>query len=310
MIVLCYLDNAIIITKKLRKETIVTKTIMFFCVLLLMGCVEQPSIEEKKVKRIALVIGNQNYQDNVLKNPINDATSIAEVLKKIGFKVTLKLDTTLAELNKSLRALKNEVEPNNTMVFIYFAGHGNTVDENASEEYLLMTDQARKTLVSIYKFYDFLRDVESRYNIICIDACRDYRQYNAVEAVKNGENFRGNLQTRGLRTGKGSKEIGEAFFDNNYSYKMPRSTIVSYAAMHQQRANDVSKNDKNHSSYAYGLIKFLDDKEIPIEEVFRRVRISQLEESNGTQSNLEETNLEKNIWLLPRKANITFMPPL
>ncbi|CAA6798666.1 MAG: Unknown protein [uncultured Sulfurovum sp.] len=286
------------------------KIVMFFFIFFYVGCVNKAILEEKKVKRIALVIGNQNYEDNELKNPINDARSIAEVLRSIGFKVMLELDTTLADLNASLEALKAQVEPNNTMLFIYFAGHGNTLDINSSEEYLLMTDKEKRTLVSIYKFYDFLRDVESRYNIICIDACRDYREHGVIGNEGKEENFRGNLQTRGMRYGKGKKEKLEAFLDNQYSYKMPRSTIVSYAAMHRQRANDVSKNDKTHSSYAYALIKFLDDKEIPIEEVFRRVRISQLQESNGTQSNLEETNLEKNIWLLPKKTGISFMPPI
>ena len=288
------------------------KTIMFLYVLFFMGCNGQIVFEEKKVKRIALVIGNQNYKDNVLKNPINDAIGIAKVLRSIGFEVILKLDLTLEKLNKTLLELKSKIEPNNSMIFIYFAGHGNTLDEDSSEEYLLMSDQKEKTLVSIYKFYAFLREAKARYNIICIDACRDYREYVGIEKKEKEKrkNFRGNFQTRTMRYGKGVKKEEVAFLDNKYSYKMPRSTIVSYAAMHHQRANDLSKNDKTHSSYAYALMKFLDDKEIPIEEVFRRVRISQLQESNGTQSNLEETNLEKNIWLLPKKATVAFMPPI
>lgn len=286
------------------------KIIMFFHVLFFMGCVKQPMLEEKKVKRIALVVGNQNYEGNLLKNSINDAKGIAKVLESIGFEVMLKLDITLAELNASLASLKKKIEADNTMVFIYFAGHGNTLSRDASEEYLLMTDKKEKTLVSIYKFYAFLREVKSRYNIICIDACRDYRQEYIAVGKEKLKNFRGNLQTRSMRHGKGTKEKEVAFFDNKYSYEMPRSTIVSYAAMHHQIASDFSKYDEKHSSYAYALMKFLDDKEIPIEEVFRRVRISQLEESNGMQSNLEETNLEKNIWLVPKNTNIAFMPPI
>jgi hypothetical protein len=304
------LNNVIIITKKSTKEIIVIKIVMFFTVLFFIACVNQPMLGGKKVKRIALVIGNENYKDNVLKNPVNDAKAIAKVLESIGFEVMLKLDVTLEELNKSLLSLKKKIEVDNTMVFIYFAGHGNTLDKNSSEEFLLMTDKKEKTLVSIYKFYAFLREVKSRYNIICIDACRDYRQeYVAVKKEKL-KNFRGNLQLRSMRQGKGSKEKEMAFFDNQYSYKLPRSTIVSYAAMHHQIASDFSKHDEKHSSYAYALIKFLDDKEIPIEEVFRRVRVSQLQESDGMQSNLEETNLEKNIWLVPKRANIAFMPAI
>lgn len=303
-----YLDNAIIITKNLKKERNVMRKLMFLYILFFGACVNHPTlIEEKKIKRIALVIGNQNYNDNFLKNPINDARGIAKVLESIGFDVMLQLDVTLGELNRSLASLKKKIEVNNTMVFIYFAGHGNTLDKNSSEEFLLMTDKKEKTLVSIYKFYAFLREVRSRYNIICIDACRDYRQ----EYISKGtRNFRGNLQVRSIRHAKGIKKKEIAFFDNKYSYKLPRSTIISYAAMHHQIASDFSKYDDSHSSYTYALIKFLDDKEIPIEEVFRRVRVSQLQESNGSQSNLEETNLEKNIWLVPKQASVTFIPPI
>ena len=283
------------------------KIVIFLYLFLLLGCRHEPTVQTDKIKRIALVIGNQNYRDNRLKNSINDAKGMAMVLESIGFDVLLKVDVTLKELNRSLASLKEKIEPNNTMVFIYFAGHGNTLNRETSEEYLLMTDKEQASLVSIYKFYAFLREVKSRYNIIAIDACRDYRQ---AYISGNSKNFRGNLKSRSMRQGKGVKEKEIALFDNNYAYTMPRSTIVSYAAMHHQIASDFSKYDKNHSSYAYALMKFLDDKEIPIEEVFRRVRVSQLQESNGEQSNLEETNLEKNIWLVPTEATIAFMPPI
>jgi len=286
------------------------RRVVLFYMLFLLGCAQKPMFEEKKIKRIALVIGNQNYKDNMLKNSINDAKGVAKVLESIGFDVLLKLDVTLDDLNRSLESIREKIEPNNTMVFIYFAGHGNTRSRDSSEEYLLMTDREEKTLVSIYKFYAFLDEVESRYNIISIDACRDYREQYVEKKERRVENFRGNLEVRSMRDGKGSREKERAFFDNKYSYKMPRSTIVSYAAMHHQIASDFSKYDNRHSSYTYALMKFLDDKGITIEEVFRRVRVSQIKESNGTQSNLEETNLEKNIWLVPKEANIAFMPPI
>ena len=285
------------------------KIVMFFFIFFYVGCVNKAILEEKKVKRIALVIGNQNYEDNELKNSLNDAKGVAETLRRIGFEVLPRYNVTLAELEESLALLKAKIEPNNTMVFIYFAGHGNTLRKNSAEEFLLMTDKEQQKLVSIYKFYDLLREAKARYNIICIDACRDYKEYKADEREKVS-NFRGNFLTRTMRHGKGRKAIENAFLDNKYSYKLPRSTIVSYAAMHHQRASDGTEYDLPNSPYASALMKYLDDKEIPIEEVFRRVRVSLLKQTNGIQSNLEETNLEKNIWLLPKKTGISFMPPI
>jgi hypothetical protein len=57
-------------------------------------------------------------------------------------------------------------------------------------------------------------------------------------------------------------------------------------------------------------MQHLDDEEVPIEEVFRRVRVSMLKETNRQQSNSEEMKLEKNIWLVPKKAQVALAPPI
>ena len=48
---------------------------------------------EDNVARFALVIGNQNYQQAPLKNPINDARAISASLLELGFAVTTVLDS-------------------------------------------------------------------------------------------------------------------------------------------------------------------------------------------------------------------------
>ena len=178
----------------------------------------------------------------------------------------------------------------------------------------MMTDKKEVVLVSIFKLYDFLNKAKARHNIVVIDACRDYKeQYVALDEVQNSQklkNFRGNFRTPSIRSSDGIKKEQLVVLDNNYSYKLPPSTIVSYATMPNQRAKDWSIHDENHSPYAYALIQYLNDEEIPIEEVFRRVRVSLLKETGREQSNLEELNLEKNIWLVPKRANVAFAPAL
>ena len=43
-------------------------------------------------QRVALVIGNNNYIDAPLRNPVNDATDMANAVKVLDFMVTLKTD--------------------------------------------------------------------------------------------------------------------------------------------------------------------------------------------------------------------------
>ena len=45
-----------------------------------------------KSQKTALVIGNGAYSSSPLRNPVNDATDITSMLKKLGFKVLLKTD--------------------------------------------------------------------------------------------------------------------------------------------------------------------------------------------------------------------------
>jgi len=292
---------------------------MFISIFVFMGCSLQPKSETKVPKRVALVIGNQHYVDNELDNPINDAKAIAKTLKKIGFETTLELDITLHKLNDTLEHLKSKIEPDNTIVFIYFAGHGNSLQKNSSEQFLMMTDKEKPVLVSIFKFYDFLKNVKAKHSIIAIDACRDFQKHyitlNHRTNSKALKNFRGNFSLKGFRAGHiryddGIKKDVEVVLDNDYSYTLPNSTLVSYATERNQRAKDWSVYDVKHSPYSYGLIEHLDDEEVPIGEVFRRVRVSILKETNREQSNSEEMKLEKNIWLVPKKAQVALAPPI
>ena len=77
----------------------------------------------------ALVIGVDRYNAGwpVLRNAVKDAKLVAESLEKRGFKVTLKLNTDSATLEKTLKeffVLKGQ-KPE-TRLFVWFAGHGHT----------------------------------------------------------------------------------------------------------------------------------------------------------------------------------------
>tara|TARA_B110000259_G_C13986629_1_gene390734 strand:- start:884 stop:1141 length:258 start_codon:yes stop_codon:yes gene_type:complete len=61
------------------------KNILYtFCLLLSF------SIFSQEEKRLALVIGNSNYEKGELKNPVNDARLIASTLDSLDFDVILK----------------------------------------------------------------------------------------------------------------------------------------------------------------------------------------------------------------------------
>ena len=89
----------------------------------------------------ALVIGIDNYQDPAwprLSNAINDAKAVAKALEARGFEVTLKIDPTSSSLKQAVDSfIFNEGHHENARLFIWFAGHGHTIN---GEGYLVPAD--------------------------------------------------------------------------------------------------------------------------------------------------------------------------
>src|SRR3954452_8876799 len=75
-------------------------------------------------KRVALVIGNSNYQHAVtLPNPVNDGKLMADTLRKAGFTVIEGLDLDKVGMGKVLDQFTEAAYDADTAV-VYYAGHG------------------------------------------------------------------------------------------------------------------------------------------------------------------------------------------
>jgi uncharacterized caspase-like protein len=75
-------------------------------------------------KRVALVIGNNDYK-NVpkLQKAVNDARTMGDALKQLGFSVMVAENQTRAAFSQTLLAFDAAVEPGDT-AFFFYAGHG------------------------------------------------------------------------------------------------------------------------------------------------------------------------------------------
>ena len=142
---------------------------VFFALLLLGLC------GSANAKRVALVIGNDQYQTIAkLSNARNDASLIAGVLTKAGFAVTQANDLGRERLWSTIDAFKAGINKGDEVVF-YFAGHGVQI---GPAQLLLATDinsrteaQLQRDGVPLVDVQDALKD--ARVAIFIIDACRD-----------------------------------------------------------------------------------------------------------------------------------------
>src|SRR6266536_982252 len=77
-------------------------------------------------RRIALVVGNANYQAGALQTPANDAGLIAQTLQAAGFDVSGARDLDQDSLRRALRDFIDKAEGAgpDTVAFIYLSGYG------------------------------------------------------------------------------------------------------------------------------------------------------------------------------------------
>ena len=155
-----------------------------FKALMFLGLILTGSAE---AKRLALVIGNDSYQNvQPLKNARSDAKAIATELKAVGFEVTLKQDLTQKTMKSSLRDFKSQVAGGDEVVF-YFSGHG---VQFGGTNYLIPVDitadseaQVADDAVPLQRILDDLTDQKARFSLAIIDACRSNPFKEAGRAI-------------------------------------------------------------------------------------------------------------------------------
>lgn len=88
----------------------------------------------------ALVIGNNDYENLPnLSSPINDATMIADTLRRdYGFEVTLLLNSTRNEIVSTINSYRNSLIKTDNFL-IYYAGHGQ-IDLDTAQGFWQPTD--------------------------------------------------------------------------------------------------------------------------------------------------------------------------
>ena len=136
-----------------------------------------PALAEK---RVALVIGNNDYK-NVpkLQKAVNDARTMGDTLKQLGFNVMVAENLSRQQFSQTLLAFDNAVGAGDT-AFFFFAGHG---FEIAGQNYLLPTDVpaategqeelVRDASVLADRIVERLQNRKVRTSILVFDACRN-----------------------------------------------------------------------------------------------------------------------------------------
>ncbi|MEM9583116.1 MAG: caspase family protein [Pseudomonadota bacterium] len=241
-----------------------------------LACVQSAAAEE----RVALIVGNSQYATvAALDNAGNDARLMSQSLEAVGFRVTLVEDATQIELKRAIaqfgRDLRNS--GSDTVGLFYYAGHG---VQSFGSNYLLpvdasLSDAADLDLVA-FDASAVLRQMASarnKTNIVILDACRNNPFENIADLNDNG--------------------LAEM--------KAPTGTYLAYATAPGAVALDGSGGN---SPFTSALARSITVEGLAIEQVFKDVRVSVIEQTGGAQTPWDTSSLTQDFFFKP-KPNLT-----
>ena len=151
---------------------------------LLIGLVLPASGQAPAARRVALVIGNAEYEapGALLANPVNDARAIARMLRELEFDVIEETNLSVEATQRAVDRFIERIGPGDDAVF-YYSGHGMEIPDGGARagNYLLPVDasatwdlvQTRNRSLSAGEVQERMRRAEARVRILILDACRD-----------------------------------------------------------------------------------------------------------------------------------------
>ena len=225
--------------------------------------------------RIALIMGNGSYASiTSLDNPVPDAELMARTLREQGFEVTMLTDATQIEMTRGIAQFGRDLReagPETTGLY-YYAGHA---VQSFGTNYLLPTDAdlidaADLSLVAV-QADAVLRQMFSarnKTNIVVLDACRN----NPFQSIPG-------LNDNGLA-----------------EMNAPRGTFLAYSTAPGAVALD---GLEGNSPFTKALAVHIPTEGLPIEQVFKQVRVDVIAETNGAQTPWDTSSLTSDFVFRP-----------
>lgn len=232
-------------------------------------------------KRIAFVIGNENYLfSRVLDNPKNDANAVAQLLQKAEFQVKTYFDTDLDTLKKAtVDFAKIANDRNVELVIFYYAGHG---FEYNSHNYITPISAKIKSprdienqVVDINDIFKNVSHQQNKSYLFILDACRNYPDSNFIDK--------------------------DFVLKNLAPFYAPSGGLFAYSTKSGYVAKD---GGENNSIYTEHLLRELSVPDRPLEAVFKLVRMNVRIYTGGQQIPWELGALERDIIVFPTKGSI------
>src|SRR6202042_3667530 len=223
--------------------------------------------------RFALVIGNAKYPDAdaPLKEPVNDARSVADELKRDGFAVEVGENLTGDGMRKALERLYGHIKPG-TVALIFFSGYG--VQSNR-QSFMIPVD------AQIWTEADVRRDGISLETVL-----GEINSRGAGVKIALVDASRRNPYERRFRS----------FSAGLAPVIAPNGTLVMYSAA---LSSVISDNGGDHSLFVQELLKEIRVPDLMAEETLNRTRVGVTRASRSEQVPWISSSLAEDFSFIP-----------
>ncbi|MBT3210042.1 MAG: SUMF1/EgtB/PvdO family nonheme iron enzyme [Bacteroidetes bacterium] len=223
----------------------------------------------KSQKRIALVIGNSNYENSILPTAINDAYDFATALREVGFCVSYQKNLNLENMKLAIEDFSQKINEDDIALF-YFSGYGIHMNDTnflvPLETQIISSKHVEPSCINLEYLLSKMKTTENSMNIIILDACRN------IPIKKLNLDYRA------------------------FSYtSAPLGSIIAFAA---QPEKAVVETGGRNSLYTKSLISAIEMPDIPIEIFFDVVRNKVTKESTNTQISWESMSNTKDFFFV------------
>jgi hypothetical protein len=230
--------------------------------------------------RIALLIGNADYESGPLRNPVNDVRAMSATLAELGFKVVTLENASQGAMKQAIDEFGDGLHKagKNTVGLFYYSGHGVQV---RGRNYLIPIGarirserQVEYESVDAARALSAMEDAGNALNIVILDACRD------------------NPFARSARNAGGGLAMMDA----------ASGTLIAYATAPGRTADDgVGAN----GLYTAQLIRHMRTPGLKVEEVFKRVRTDVERLSDNAQVPWESSSLKGDFYFAGKLAALS-----
>jgi formylglycine-generating enzyme required for sulfatase activity/uncharacterized caspase-like protein len=234
-------------------------------------------------KRIALVIGNSDYTQGPLKNPVNDARAMRARLEGLGFEVILRENLKSREISSVYREFRNKITPG-AVALVFYAGHGvQFKGQNyfpAIDSDINFEEDVPLQSLNLGNLLDNMEEAKAGVSLVFLDACRD------------------NPFARKFRsTSRGLAKVEAA-----------SGTLIHYATKPGSVAAD---GDGLNGTYTEALLAQLGEPGVQVELMLKKVTHRVTQKTSGKQEPWVEGSLRGEFYFIfqgPTTVNVQQAP--